>query len=79
MPTRTPRQPRESDKVYRDLKSTVHKRSAMSAEKSSSSDWERDRPQLRLTTVSTTVTVPRADASAWTPDAFDIGETTGTV
>lgn len=64
------------DKAYADLKSAVHKRTATS---SADSSWERERPRLRMPTVSVPVSVSTHSESNWTPDAFEVGEQTGTV
>lgn len=62
------------DKAYADLKSAVHKRT-----KTPDSSWERERPRLRMPTVSIPVSVSTHSESNWTPDAFEVGEQTGTV
>ena len=64
------------DKAYADLKSAVHKRTTTS---STDSSWERERPRLRMPTVNVPVSVSTHSEFNWTPDAFEVGEQTGTV
>ena len=64
------------DQAYTELKSSVQQRKVASKTDSS---WEREHPQLRMPTVSVPVPAVRNAESTWTPDAFEVGEHTGTV
>lgn len=66
------------DEAYAELKSSVQQRNVPQPNTTDSS-WERERPQLRMPTVSVPGPAPRRAESSWTPDAFEVGEHTGTV
>jgi hypothetical protein len=63
---------------YRNLKASLQKRRSVSSTLADSS-WEREHPKLRMPAISTPVTVVTHAESNWTPDAFEVGEQTGTV
>lgn len=64
------------DEAYSELKASVQQRNIP---KESDSSWERERPQLRMPAVSAPVAARINTESAWAPDAFEVGEHTGTV
>lgn len=64
------------DQAYAELKSSVQQRKVPTKTDSS---WERERPQLRMHTIIVPGAAPRRAESSWTPDAFEVGEHTGTV
>ena len=64
------------DEAYAELKASVQQRNVPSKTDSS---WERERPQLRMPTVSVSGPATVTAESSWTPDAFEVGEHTGTV
>jgi hypothetical protein len=66
------------DQAYAELKASVQQRKVPQATTTDSS-WERERPKLHMTTVSVPGPAPRRAESSWTPDAFEVGEHTGTV
>lgn len=66
------------DQAYAELKASVQQRKVLQSDTTDSS-WERERPKLRMTTVSVPGPAPRRAESSWTPDAFEVGEHTGTV
>ena len=65
------------DEAYANLK-IVHQRNAP-ARNTTDSSWEENHPQLHMHTVNAVVSASPAAESQWTPDAFELGEHTGTV
>ena len=66
------------DEAYSELKASVQQRNVPQPNTTDSS-WERERPQLRMPAVIVPGPAPRRAESSWTPDAFEVGEHTGTV
>lgn len=66
------------DQAYSELKASVQQRNVPQPNTTDSS-WERERPQLRMPAVIVPGPAPRRAESSWTPDAFEVGEHTGTV
>lgn len=66
------------DQAYTELKASVQQRKVPQPNTTDSS-WERERPQLRMPTVSVSGPATVTAESSWTPDAFEVGEHTGTV